>query len=55
MARSIHATEFSFVLCDCCQEMLAGAVAWATGAAEAELTANMSKVTPQAGVMPPEN
>jgi len=37
------------------QEMLAGAVAWATGAAEAELTANMSKVTPQAGVMPPEN
>src|SRR5439155_9133990 len=27
------------------QEMLAGAVAWATGAADAELTASMSKVT----------
>jgi type 1 glutamine amidotransferase len=36
------------------QEMLAGAVAWTTGAAEAQLTANMAAVTPQASVMPPE-
>jgi type 1 glutamine amidotransferase len=36
------------------QEMLAGAVGWATGGTEAELAANMSKVTPRAWVMPPE-
>ncbi|HEY2228954.1 MAG TPA: hypothetical protein VGI22_14690 [Xanthobacteraceae bacterium] len=34
------------------QEMLAGAVAWDTGRTEVELTANVSKVTPQAWVMP---
>jgi type 1 glutamine amidotransferase len=37
------------------QEMLAGGVAWATGAADADLTANMAEVTPQASVLPPEN
>ena len=37
------------------QEMLAGAVAWATGRTEVELTANVSKVTPQAWVMPPRH
>jgi type 1 glutamine amidotransferase len=36
-------------------QILAGAVAWATGRAEAELDANMSKATPQAWVMPPEH
>jgi type 1 glutamine amidotransferase len=36
------------------QEMLAGAVAWAMSMAEAELVSNIIKVTPQAGVMPPE-
>ncbi|HEY7300328.1 MAG TPA: ThuA domain-containing protein [Xanthobacteraceae bacterium] len=34
------------------QEMLAGALLWATGAAEADLSANMTEVTPQAWVMP---
>lgn len=37
------------------QEMLAGAVAWATGGAEVEVAANMSTVTPQAWVMPPHH
>jgi len=37
------------------QQMLAGAVAWATGTAEAVLVANMARVTPEASTMPPEN
>jgi type 1 glutamine amidotransferase len=37
------------------QEMLAGAVAWATGAADAALSANMAEVTPQASLLPPQN
>ena len=36
------------------QQMLAGAIAWATGETESALVANMSKVTPQAEVTPPE-
>jgi hypothetical protein len=32
--------------------VLAGAVGWATGRAEAELDENMSEMTPQAWVMP---
>jgi type 1 glutamine amidotransferase len=36
------------------QEMLAGAVVWAADGTEAALVANMSQVTPQAWVMPPE-
>jgi type 1 glutamine amidotransferase len=36
-------------------QMLAGAVAWSTGRAEAELDQNMSDTTPQASVMPPEH
>jgi uncharacterized protein len=36
------------------QQMLVGAIAWATGGAELALVANMSLVTPQAWVMPPE-
>ena len=35
--------------------VLAGAVAWATGGADAELDQNMSEMTPQAWVMPPEH
>ena len=35
------------------QEMLAGAVAWVTAVADADLSANMSKVTPRARAMPP--
>ena len=35
------------------QEMVAGALLWATGAADADLTPNMTDVTPQASVMPP--
>jgi hypothetical protein len=34
------------------QEMLAGALLWATGAADADVTPNMAEVTPQAWVMP---
>jgi type 1 glutamine amidotransferase len=37
------------------QQMLAGAVAWATGGKNAEVDANLSKVTPEAGAMPPKN
>jgi len=37
------------------QEMLAGALAWATGAADAALSANMAEVTPQASVLPARN
>jgi type 1 glutamine amidotransferase len=37
------------------QEMLAGAVAWATGAANAALIANMAEVTPHASVLPSQN
>jgi type 1 glutamine amidotransferase len=37
------------------QEMLGGAVAWATRAADADLSANMAEVTPQASVLPPQN
>jgi type 1 glutamine amidotransferase len=36
------------------QQMLAGAMDWITGASEAALVANMSQVTPQAWMMPPE-
>lgn len=36
-------------------QMLAGAIAWATGRADAELDQNMSVTTPQAGVLPPEH
>jgi type 1 glutamine amidotransferase len=36
-------------------QMLAGAVAWATGRADAELDENMSATTPQAWVIPPEH
>ncbi len=35
-------------------QILAGAVAWATGRADAELDENMSVTTPQAWVLPPE-
>jgi uncharacterized protein len=34
------------------QQMLAGAIAWATGAEDAEVDANLFKVAPEAGVMP---
>ena len=34
------------------QQMLAGAVAWATGAEDAEVDANLFKVAPEAGAMP---
>jgi uncharacterized protein len=37
------------------RQMLAGAVAWATGREDAEVDANMSNVTPEAWAMPPEN
>ena len=36
------------------QKMLAGAITWAAGGTEAELVANITQVTPQASVMPPE-
>jgi uncharacterized protein len=36
-------------------QILAGAVAWATGRADAELDENMSVTTPQAWVIPPEH
>lgn len=36
-------------------QMLAGAVAWATGRAEAELNENLSEATPQAWMLPPEH
>jgi uncharacterized protein len=36
-------------------QMLAGAVAWVTGRAYAELDRNMSSITPQASMMPPEH
>ena len=37
------------------QQMLAGAVAWATGGGGyAEVDANLSKVAPEAGAMPPK-
>jgi type 1 glutamine amidotransferase len=36
------------------QQMIAGAVAWATGGKNADVDANMSKVTPEAGAMPPK-
>jgi type 1 glutamine amidotransferase len=36
------------------QKMLAGAVVWAAGGTGAARVANMSRVTPQAWVMPPE-
>jgi uncharacterized protein len=36
------------------RNMLVGAVVWATGATDAPPLANMSRVTPQARVMPPE-
>jgi type 1 glutamine amidotransferase len=36
-------------------QMLAGAVAWATGRADAEVDENMSATTPQAWVIPPEH
>ena len=36
------------------QEMLRGAMAWACGDAEADLTPNLAKTAPQASVMPPE-
>jgi uncharacterized protein len=34
------------------QQMLAGAIAWATGAEDAEVDANLFKVAPEAGVVP---
>jgi uncharacterized protein len=37
------------------QEMLAGALAWATGAADADVSTNMAEVTPRASVLPPQN
>jgi hypothetical protein len=37
------------------QQMLAGAVTWATGAEDGGVDANISKVTPEAGAMPPKN
>ncbi len=37
------------------QKMLAGALSWVTGAEDAELAANISRVTPQAWQMPPDN
>jgi type 1 glutamine amidotransferase len=36
------------------QQMLAEAVAWVTGGKDAEVDANISKVTPEAGAMPPK-
>lgn len=36
------------------QTMLAGAIAWAAGATAAEFAADLLRVTPRAGVMPPE-
>ena len=36
------------------QQMLAGAVAWATGAEDTGVDANLSKVAPEAGAMPPK-
>jgi len=36
------------------EQMLAGAVAWATGAEDAGVDANLSKVAPEAGAMPPK-
>ena len=36
------------------QEMLGGAIVWAAAGTEAAVVANMSQVTPQAWVMPPE-
>ena len=35
------------------QDMLLGALAWTTGAAQIDVAANMRAVTPQASVMPP--
>jgi hypothetical protein len=35
--------------------MLAGALAWATGTANAALSANMAEATPKASVLPPRN
>ena len=37
------------------QEMLAGAIAWATGTAAANVVANVSSVTPHAGALPPQD
>jgi type 1 glutamine amidotransferase len=37
------------------QQMIVGAVTWATGRKNAEVAANISKVTPEAGAMPPKN
>jgi type 1 glutamine amidotransferase len=37
------------------RQMLAGAVAWATGREGGEVDANISKVSPEAWAMPPEN
>jgi uncharacterized protein len=37
------------------QDMLAGAVLWATGATNADLSPNLAKMTPQASVMPPKH
>jgi type 1 glutamine amidotransferase len=37
------------------RNMLAGAVAWATGTVEADSSPNMAQVTPQASVMPPND
>jgi len=34
------------------QQMLAGAIAWATSAEDAEVDADLFKVAPEAGVMP---
>jgi type 1 glutamine amidotransferase len=36
------------------RQILAGAIAWALGAEDAALTANLSEVAPQASVMPPD-
>jgi hypothetical protein len=36
------------------QDMLAGALSWSVGDAEADLSHNLSQVTPKAGVLPPE-
>jgi hypothetical protein len=36
------------------QQMLAGAIAWATGAEDAEVDADLFKVAPEAGVIPSE-
>ena len=37
------------------REMIAGAALWATGREDAEVEANISSITPDAGTMPPEN